>query len=112
MTQAVASPLQDQLKVIRDRFIVLLADRRYELQDLRKHLENSEPNEDIYKQIQFIVHKIAGTAGTLGFPEFGQLALNTETIIVNHLSKQDASDTDEGAKEAIDIFIKSASEIK
>jgi HPt (histidine-containing phosphotransfer) domain-containing protein len=111
MTQAAANPIHEQLKVVRDRFLVLLAERHSKLQSLRKQLDEDDNNQDVLKQVQFIVHKIAGTAGTLGFPTLGELAANTETKILRCFSDGNTEQSIEETKETIDIFMKSAAEM-
>lgn len=66
-----ASPLD----AIRRRFLLRLAEQRAELEQLSPHAENN-------RQTQDIVHKIAGIAGSLGFPELSSAAITVETLLV------------------------------
>lgn len=111
MTQTVENPLQDQLKVVRERFITLLEERRNELEVLRDQIDQQDNNVEALQQTQFIAHKIAGTAGTLGFPIFGQLAAKTENTIIQHLSGKGLSPTFDDTKQVIDRFLMSAAKI-
>ncbi|MGO4915031.1 Hpt domain-containing protein [Pseudogemmobacter sp. W21_MBD1_M6] len=73
------------LERIRARFLVILAERQQELETLRDAMNRPEHCKAALKQAQFILHKIAGTAGTLGFPEFGAQARTIENQIIRHL---------------------------
>lgn len=73
------------LERIKARFLVILAERQQELKTLREAMDRPEHHEAALRQAQFILHKIAGTAGTLGFPEFGANARIIENQIIKYL---------------------------
>jgi len=108
MTQGAESALQDQLKVVRERFISLLDERLDELEILRERIERGQNREEALKQIQFIVHKIGGTAGTLGFPETGELAACAEDAIIHNLSSGGERPTFDDTIKLIDAFLENA----
>lgn len=103
--------LQDHLKVVRKRFMVLLEERLDELEDLREQIDSNIPPDEALKQIQFIAHKIAGTAGMLGFEKLGKLAAKAENTIIPHLARESVDPTITTTVAAIDAFIETAAEI-
>lgn len=110
MTQAAENQLQDRLKVVRERFLTLLDDRLDELEILRGHIDQQERRQEVLQRTQFIVHKISGTAGTLGFVEIGKLAAKTEETIIQFLSGKSPHPTFESTKQVIDCFIENTAE--
>ena len=106
--QSAANILQDQLKVVRARFINLLDDRLDELEVLREKIDLGENREEALKQIQFIIHKIGGTAGTLGFPETGKMAQCAEDAIIKNLSSGGLQPPLDDTIELIDKFLENA----
>lgn len=111
MTQGVENALQDQLKVVRERFISLLDERLDELEILREHIDQGRNREEALKQIQFIVHKIGGTAGMLGFPETGELAMCAENAIINTLASEGEQSTFEDTIKLFDAFLENALDV-
>lgn len=111
MTQGAENALKDQLKVVRERFISLLDERLDELEVLREHIDQGNNREEALKKIQFIVHKIGGTAGTLGFPETGELAVGAEDAIIRTLASGGEQPTFEDTIKRIDAFLENAADI-
>ncbi|PCH97874.1 MAG: hypothetical protein COB84_03225 [Rhodobacteraceae bacterium] len=111
MTQDPADILQDHLKVVRARFISLLDDRLDELEALRQAIDLGESREKALEQIQFILHKIGGTAGTLGFAETGQMARDAENAIINNLASAGLKPPFNDTIELVDGFLENASGI-
>ena len=76
------------LERVRDRFVDLLEDRK---NIIAKHAlaawdgETTDEINDNLKHAQNILHQIAGSAGTVGFPELGGTALLCEEQIIAHL---------------------------
>lgn len=103
--------LHEQLKVLRAKFIDLLEDRIDALEVLRGKIDLEGERLEALHQTQFIAHKISGTAGTLGFAEFGRLAAETENTIIQHLSAKNSHPTLEDTKRVINKFLKSAVEL-
>lgn len=110
MTLSPTDALQKQLKLVRDRFISLLDERLDELDILREQIAQDVKHADAFAQIQFITHKIAGTASTLGFPEIGQEASNTENTIIAHIKSGFSNGTQENTLKIIDNFIENTSQ--
>ncbi|MBL4750033.1 MAG: Hpt domain-containing protein [Amylibacter sp.] len=111
MTQGAKNALQDQLKVVRERFISLLDERLDELEVLREHIDQGKNREEALKKIQFIVHKISGTAGTLGFPETGKLAARAEDAIIRTLASGGEQPTFEDTIKLVDVFHENALDV-
>lgn len=103
--------LQDQLKIIRERFISLLDERLDELETLRAQIDLDQNREEALKQIQFITHKIAGTAGTLGFAETGNMARCAEEAIIQNLSSGGVQPTFDDTISLIDAFLENAAAV-
>lgn len=68
------------LERIRARFLDMLVDRLTEIETLCE-----EPSTDSLRQSQQILHKIAGSAGTLGLQDLGETARVCETRIIEFL---------------------------
>jgi HPt (histidine-containing phosphotransfer) domain-containing protein len=103
--------LQDQFKVIRERFIGLLDERLDELEVLREQIDLDKNREEVLKKIQFITHKIAGTAGTLGFSETGNMARCAEEAIIQNLSSSGVQPTFDDTISLIDTFLENAAAV-
>ncbi|MEH6647380.1 Hpt domain-containing protein [Sulfitobacter sp.] len=75
--------LTDSLQPIRDRFIAILADRQSEiLTSLEVAMQTPEFATVELERIGGVMHKIAGTAGTLGFEALGESAQKIEFSIL------------------------------
>jgi len=73
---------------IRDRFVDLLADRKVSIAQHALAAWDAETAEEIninLENARNILHQIAGTAGTVGFPQLGETAHQCETQIIAHL---------------------------
>jgi HPt (histidine-containing phosphotransfer) domain-containing protein len=73
---------------IRDRFIDMLEDRKTMIAQHALAAWDAETAEDINANLEDarnILHQIAGTAGTVGFPQLGSTAQQCETQIIEHL---------------------------
>jgi HPt (histidine-containing phosphotransfer) domain-containing protein len=73
---------------IRDRFVDLLEDRKVLIAQHALAAWDSETAEDINANLEdarCILHQIAGTAGTVGFPQLGATAQQCEVQIIEHL---------------------------
>ena len=71
----------DSLSRIRARFVNELQDRVVRLDELKEHLAKIPTDRIALNEVGQIAHKIAGTAATLGFPNLGSLATETEDYI-------------------------------
>lgn len=63
------------LAAIRQRFLLRLSEQRAELERLSPHVHDNPQTQDI-------VHKIAGIAGSLGFPALSEAASKVEMLLV------------------------------
>lgn len=73
---------------IRLRFIELLATRKADIAQYALAAWDGESAEDINANLEGargILHQISGTAGTVGYPELGQIAQQCEAQIIAHL---------------------------
>jgi HPt (histidine-containing phosphotransfer) domain-containing protein len=111
MTQAAQDILQGQLEAIRSKFISLLDDRLDELECLREQIEHEDQRQNALYNIQFIAHKIYGSAATLGLTEIGQLASETEEMIIHYLIEIDPIPTLEDTKNIIDSFLDKTADV-
>ena len=73
---------------IRERFLDLLEERLDSLEDAMVEFEFPATGRASLLRAQMILHKIAGSAGTLGFSRLGESARHCEEGIIAHL-KQD-----------------------
>lgn len=103
--------LQDHLKAVRDRFINLLDERLDELEDMRERIDQGTQRAEAFEKIQFIAHKIAGTAGILGFEDLGSQARIAENAIIELGPKGLLETADVDTLKKIDVFIETAAEI-
>lgn len=103
--------LEDHLKGVRKRFTALLDERLDELEDLREKIGLNAKQDEAYRKIQFIAHKIAGTAGMLGFEDLGKLASSAENTIIQHVDGGLSRETHKITVKNIDVFIECAADI-
>ena len=86
MTQAQMEDLDQimaqRLAKTRDLFLKVLAERDREIVEARRKVEQDEAPIDLgMAEIRSVYHRIAGSAGSLGFAEFGDLASTFEATI-------------------------------
>ncbi|MBL3705474.1 hypothetical protein GI582_22490 [Sulfitobacter sp. BDSS02] len=72
---------------IRARFLDMLPDRLNELEEFFAEMDEDSLDMEALDQSQGILHKIAGTAGTLGLQELGDMARTCENNIVGLMKK-------------------------
>ncbi len=78
---------------IRDRFVDMLGDRKTTIAQHALAAWDGKTADDINANLtaaRATLHLIAGTAGTVGFPELGHSALHCEQEIIDHLDGPDA----------------------
>jgi len=97
---------------IRGRFVELLQGRKMTIAQHALAAWDAETAEDINANLEdarAILHQIAGTAGTVGFPELGEDAYYCETQIIAHLegAYSDLAICPGGIIWSIDAFIAS-----
>ena len=86
MTQAQMQDLDQimaqRLAKTRDLFLKILSERDREIVDARRKVEQDEaPIDRGMAEIRSVYHRIAGSAGSLGFAEFSDLASTFEATI-------------------------------
>ncbi|WP_417690081.1 Hpt domain-containing protein [Roseibium sp.] len=69
------------LEKIKKQFLVILEQNLVQMSEAVDQLHDPLPHAPSLKTICDIAHKIAGTAGTLGFTELGAQAAVTEDLI-------------------------------
>lgn len=75
--------INTSLQAIRDRFLRLLEERQDEIhRNIEVAVRTPNKARDALACIEAVLHKIAGTAGTLGFHELGQQARDVENNII------------------------------
>ncbi|MGB3243803.1 MAG: Hpt domain-containing protein [Sulfitobacter sp.] len=81
------------LAKIRAKFIVLLGERQM---TIAKHAIAAWDGQTVaevngnLEAAQYVLHQIAGSAGSLGLAEFGKVAQACEESIINHLEGPDS----------------------
>lgn len=74
----------DSLAPIRNRFLEMLEDRQVDIQrDLELALNEQETAAEALARIEGVLHKISGTAGTLGYAALGEGARVAEYAIAS-----------------------------
>lgn len=73
---------------IRSRFIDLLTERKTLIAEHALAAWDGQTAEEINSNLEAargILHQIAGTAGTVGYPDLGETAQKCEALIIAHL---------------------------
>lgn len=82
------SAIKVSLAPIRDRFLRMLDQTQINIQqELELALEEPKGARAAFCSIEARLHKIAGSAGTLGFTELGERARETENYLMSVLKK-------------------------
>ena len=80
---------------IRARFLDLLVERLTPIVAAEDACRpGASPDNHALREAQFMLHKIAGSAGSLGFTALGDSARNCEESIIAHLDHGTVSDRD------------------
>lgn len=74
--------MAQSLHLIRQRFVEGLPQRVETLDMLVTRIELGHMADEALSEVAQEMHRIAGVAKTLGFPELGQLARDTETDLI------------------------------
>jgi HPt (histidine-containing phosphotransfer) domain-containing protein len=77
--------VMDRLDSVRRRFLSTLPPRIDRLSELRADLDDPRMQAHSLRLACFEVHKIAGTAGTLGYVDLGRLAAQIEAKVALHM---------------------------
>lgn len=88
-----ATILQMRMAELKEKFIDTLDSKIADLDRLMQYLENPELAERACREIRTRVHKIHGTAGTMGFPRMGALASQLENFIDKLFNAGPVTDT-------------------
>lgn len=70
---------------IRERFLAMQNDRHDALEDYLTTINSGEDCHAALRGARDILHKIAGTAGSLGFAELGEAAVKAEAVVQDHI---------------------------
>jgi hypothetical protein len=84
----VMGEISPSLVPLRDRFIALNVARARDLVELADRIDMGQDAEASLLAIGEIVHKVAGVALTLGFPELGLRAAELDKIIIAFRGKE------------------------
>lgn len=87
---------QAALVKVRDRFLSVLPERESSISSLLNEVERGGVCADCVDQAKFALHKIAGTAGTLGYGDLGRAAAACEGELAVYCG------TSEGSSELAD----------
>jgi chemotaxis protein histidine kinase CheA len=90
---AQAEQLQSGIERIRQRFLQGLDARAEQIFELLNKLGNAESDREACMEIHAIVHKLHGTAKTVGFPTIGTMSAEFEHYINDLLAKPGTPDT-------------------
>lgn len=90
---AQAEQLQSGIERIRQRFLQGLDTRAEQILELLNQLENPDKDRETCLEIHAIVHKLHGTAKTVGFPKIGTMSAELEHHINDLLAKPGPPDT-------------------
>lgn len=82
-SQSASDQMAQSLSLIRQRFLEGLPQKIDLLDTLVTRIELRHMLDDALSQIEREMHKIAGVAKTLGFPDLGDMARSTETDIIS-----------------------------
>lgn len=66
---------------VRERFVQKLQSWATDFEALEQTLAQPQPSIDNVENIREKIHKLAGSAGTFGFPELNEHAINVESIL-------------------------------
>ncbi|MCB1379401.1 MAG: Hpt domain-containing protein [Alphaproteobacteria bacterium] len=86
-----AKTMMPGLERIRTRFLDMLSERLTEIDRLCDPSVSGLSPRDALTQVQMILHKIAGTAGTLGMNDLGDKARAGENVIIDFLGSGGAA---------------------
>jgi chemotaxis protein histidine kinase CheA len=76
---------------LKKRFVQTHYERHDRLEDLVAMMQQSNPPANAAQEAEGILHKIAGTAGSVGFKELGEAALQVEVFIRDHAASNQAA---------------------
>ena len=85
MVQSVEQQIQAGIERVRKRFLAMLVDQLGELERLWSPVRlDADPDDHVLVTSSTILHKISGSAGTLGLADLGDAARACETAIISH----------------------------
>jgi len=104
-----ASEILPGIQKVRDRFLDMLGERQTQLATHIVGTWDSRVGADVVRELEAagsILHKIAGSAGSLGFSELGARARKCEELIVATLQGQvDCPDLSDDLLLELDAFV-------
>lgn len=100
-----------QLAPVRARFLALLDDRLDVIEYHRASIGKTEDDSPSMLGVRDIVHKISGTAGTLGFAQMGSQAAEVELAIMEEMTAGGAIKASADLCAQIDGFLETAAQV-
>ncbi|MGB7242612.1 MAG: Hpt domain-containing protein [Sulfitobacter sp.] len=91
-TSITSAALQAGLGLVRQRFLKTLDTRLDHMEALLVSTDLPNDRKQALAELAREAHKIAGSAGTLGFANLGRLAARVENSIETHLEKSQIND--------------------
>jgi Hpt domain. len=85
--------LRDAIARLRPRYLETMADFKARLDGAVRQAMRPAAGPQPLEDAQFVAHRIAGTAANFGWPELGELAMQTESALREHLSDRISRDT-------------------
>lgn len=76
----------NQLEQFRHKFIQSLPERAQRMEEIWSHLRHLNWSPQGVSALQQLVHKLAGSSGSFGFPELGQLAKEMDVYLNEHIA--------------------------
>lgn len=106
-----SDPMAVQLATVRARFLALLDDRLDMIEYHRASIGRNDDDSAPLIGVRDIAHKIAGTAGTLGFGEMGGQAASVELAIMEEMKAGGAVKASGDLCARIDSFLETAAQV-
>src|SRR5690606_29348025 len=78
--------LRDAIARLRPRYLQTMAEFKGRLDTAARQAASPAAGARPLEDATFVAHRIAGTAANFGWPELGELAMQTESALREHLS--------------------------
>ena len=82
MTDHTAGSLAERLKVLEERFAGQFPDRTGEIQSLWQQIESDDSDRKALETLYRLVHGLAGSGATFGFPLLSEAARQCELVLL------------------------------
>ncbi|MGB5260093.1 MAG: Hpt domain-containing protein [Gammaproteobacteria bacterium] len=116
--QADQEALRQQLDELFKGYILRLPEKLESIRDIVNSLHTDRDTGRVLSELQTLVHKLAGSAGTYGCPDVGRAARDYELLVTSHLDSDTGLATEDHAQfeeryadlaMAVELVINSAS---